>query len=441
MYRRPEQSDHAGPSIRSGSGQCALEGPHLGESRVLHAFGTECASQYPGSSIGTPHTQRESAAGGHLPIIVHTSDVHLGAALGWLGPRSGEQRDQLRRTLTKVVDVVIDQHADVLIISGNLFDSNNPSAATVRFVVREFARLTAESDANVVLLPGSRDSLDIESAYTSYRDDFGAVERVSVLGLDGLTSVEIPTAGLAIHGGVLGGSVSLREQLDALSPSDRFAFNVAAIHVDRSAAVGDEGDDGGLDGADGWSYVALGGSGLWTEVRGRVPAVSPGSPELVSITQAESGHVARVELRASGAIVSKVRVGTRSLVECHVDVTDLPDASLAADWVRNQALSSPQAVLRLVLSGFMSAESGIDDGRLIEELAGDYFFVCEPVREYHVELSDQDLAQLPERLVVGRFARHMRERLAEAETEAARREIEDALQLGVALLQGKDVIS
>ncbi|HYW68809.1 MAG TPA: hypothetical protein VE960_04330, partial [bacterium] len=84
--------------------------------------------------------------------------------------------------------------------------------------------------------------------------------------------------------------------------------------------------------------------------------------------------------------------------------------------------------------------SGIDDDDLIEELANDYFFVCPPVRDYHVDVSDNDLAQLPERLVVGRFARHMRSRLEEAQSEEERQEIEDALQLGVALLQGKDVI-
>ncbi|MFH1865988.1 MAG: hypothetical protein ABIK85_08910, partial [Candidatus Eisenbacteria bacterium] len=82
----------------------------------------------------------------------------------------------------------------------------------------------------------------------------------------------------------------------------------------------------------------------------------------------------------------------------------------------------------------------IDDGDLIEELSSDYFFVCPPVRDYHVKVSDQDLAQLPERLVVGRFARHMKSRLEEAQSEEERQEIEDALQLGVALLQGKDVI-
>lgn len=385
--------------------------------------------------------------GGHVPIIVHTSDVYLGAALGWLGPRAGEQREQLQRTLSKVVDLAIDQHADALMVSGNLFDSNNPSAAAVRFALKEFGRLSSESRASIVLLPGSRDFLDIESAYTSYRDDFGRIARLSILGLDGTTSVEIPEAGLSIHGGALDCRRSAQEQLDALEPESPYPFKVAAVHEPRRADAepSSEEDEGNaeegwhaLSPRDDWSYVALGGTGSWQEQGDAVPVLSPGSPELVSMEQSGWGHVARVELRASGAIVSKVRVGTRSLVECHIDVTGLPDATSIANGVRNQALSNPQAVLRLVLKGFMSADSGVNDGHLVEELSNDYFFVCEPVREYHVELSDQDLAQLPERLVVGRFARHMQERLAQADTEDERREIEDALQLGVALLQGKD---
>jgi DNA repair exonuclease SbcCD nuclease subunit len=385
-----------------------------------------------------------------VPIIVHTSDVYLGAALGWLGPRAGEQREQLQRTLSKVIDLAIDQHADALVLSGNLFDSNNPSAAAVRFALKEFGRLSSESAASIVLLPGSRDFLDIESAYTSYRDDFGRIPRLSVLGLDGTTSVEIPEAGLSIHGAALDCKSPAQEQLDALEATGPYPFKVATVHEPRRADAGpppdaEEEDDGEekwheLSPQDGWSYVALGGTGLWQQQGGAVPVVSPGSPELVSPEQSGWGHVARVELRASGAIVSKVRVGTRSLVECHMDVTGLPDAISIADGVRHQALSNPQAVLKLVLKGFMSADSGVNDGRLVEELANDYFFVCEPIREYHVELSDQDLAQLPERLVVGRFARHMQERLAQAQTEDERREIEDAMQLGVALLQGKDAI-
>jgi len=377
-----------------------------------------------------------------VPIIIHTSDVHLGNPLGWLGPRAAEQREELRRTLSKIVDLVIDQHADALVVAGDLFNSNNPSAATVRFVLREFARLTSESRASVVLLPGSHDSLGAESLYTSYRAEFGRLERVSVLGLDGLGSVGVENAGLRIHGSPLRGQGPDRFAAE-LVPDESLAFNVVLLH---GCAEGGAGEVAAPFSAEdlpgpGWSYYALGHLGSWHEIEGGGgPAVYPGSPELVAVEGGGQGHVARVELRASGAIVTKVRVGARSVIEARVEVTDASDSFSIAERVRQQAHSNPNAVLRLVLTGLTSAEAGIDDWDVIEELAGDYFFVCPPVRDYHIRVSDQDLVQLPERLVVGRFARHMRSRLEEAGSEGERQEIEDALQLGVALLQGKDVI-
>jgi DNA repair exonuclease SbcCD nuclease subunit len=377
-----------------------------------------------------------------VPIIIHTSDVHLGAPLGWLGPRASEQREELRRTFSKIVDLVIDQHADALVVAGDLFHSNNPSAATVRFVLRELSRLTSESKASVVLLPGSHDSLDLESVYTSYRAEFGKLERVSVLGLDGVNSVAVEDAGLKIHG-----NPSRSSRIDggatALEPDPGFTFNVAALH--RAGGGDEEGQGQPLAAADlpagDWSYYALGHLRSWQEVEGApCPALYPGSPELVAVEGSGQGHVARVELRASGAIVTKVKVGARSVIEARVEVTGASDSFSVAQRVRQQARSDPNAVLCLALTGLTSAESGIDDTDLVEELAMDYFFVCPPVRDYHVDVSEQDLAQLPERLVVGRFARHMKSRLEEAQSDEERQEIEDALQLGIALLQGKDVI-
>lgn len=377
-----------------------------------------------------------------MPIIIHTSDAHLGAPLGWLGPRAAEQREELRRTMSKIVDLAIDQHADALVIAGDLFHSNNPSAATVRFVLREFSRLTTESKASVVLLPGSHDSLGIESVYTSYRSEFGKLERVFVLGLDGVNSVIVQHAGLAIHGDPLW-NPRIDDNPVEILPDPKFAFNVAVVH---GSSDNRNGEDGAPLSAEylpkgNWSYFALGQRRAWHEIEGASgPAVYPGSPELVAVEGGTKGHVARVELRASGAIVTKVRVGARSVIEARVELTNASDSFSISRRVRQQAPSNPNAVLRLVLTGLTSAESGIDDEDLLEELSGDYFFVCPPVRDYRVKVSDQDLAQLPERLVVGRFARHMKSRLEEAQSDEERREIEDALQLGVALLQGKDVI-
>ena len=47
----------------------------------------------------------------------------------------------------------------------------------------------------------------------------------------------------------------------------------------------------------------------------------------------------------------------------------------------------------------------------------------------------------PEELVVGQFARIMQKKLESAQTPEERKIIEDALQIGVAELEGKNVLS
>jgi hypothetical protein len=121
-------------------------------------------------------------------------------------------------------------------------------------------------------------------------------------------------------------------------------------------------------------------------------------------------------------------------------VTGVSDTAQAASRIRRAVPPAPDAILSLVLEGILAVDSGLDPDELTEALKPDYFFVALVGRHYRVELADRELDGLPERLVVGRFARLMREKAGQAASEEERREIEDALQIGVALLQGKDVL-
>lgn len=380
-----------------------------------------------------------------MPILIHTADVHLGAPLGWLGPRATEQRQHLRRTLSAVVDLALSERADCLLIAGDLFDSNSPPTSDVRFALQEFARLTAAGSAEVVVLPGSHDYLGPASVYASYRRDFQQVRGLSVLGLDGLGSVDVERIGLSIRGNPPRSNRSSGHQLAGLSPDPRFAHNVAALHgsVDiLPIAVDDHPIEQGELAAPGWSYFALGHWHSWREIEGAsAPAVYPGAPEVIAVDQVGSGHVARVELGPAGTSVEQIRVGARSIVAVRTDVTDAPDADVVAEEIRAKTLPDRDAIVRLTLSGLLAVDSAFDVDALVEALASDYFHVAIAERAFHIRLEDHELADLPERLVIGRFARLMRTKMVEAATDTERGEIEDALQLGAALLQGKDVLA
>lgn len=378
-----------------------------------------------------------------MPTIIHTADLHLGAPLGWLGDKASEQREQLRRTLAAIVDLTLSERADCLIIAGDLFDSQSPPASDVRFAFQEFERLAAGGGTPVVILPGSHDFLDPASVYSSYRKEFGRTGNTTVLGLDGRLSVELEPIGISIRGNPLRSNRSATHQLAGLAPDPRYPVNIAVAHGSVNVApIAD--DDHPIDTTElavgGWSYFALGHWHSWREVsQGATPAVYPGAPEVIAIDQMGSGYVARVEVGPDGARVDKTRVGERMLAEVEVDVTGAMSAAEVAERVRSRLPEDRAAIVRLALTGLVSVDAGFDHEALLDELSEDYFFIAPGPRSYHLRLEDSELETLPERLVIGRFARLMREQYAVAATDEERQQIEDALQLGVALLQGKAV--
>jgi len=379
-----------------------------------------------------------------LPVLVHTSDVHVGAPLGWLGDRASEQREQIRRTFSSTVDLALEERADCLLIAGDLFDSGSPPSSDVRFVLQEIARFTGESGSTAVIFPGSHDSLGTASVYTNYADEFARVARLFVLGEDDRTAVDLVGPGISIRGSALRSNRSTTHQLAGLAPSTDLPFSVAVAHGSVDV-VPREPDDHPIDleelAAPGWAYFALGHWHSWREIEGAsAPAVYAGAPEAMAVDQTGAGHIAVVELGSSGAAVRKHRIGVRTVVGAAIDVGTTPDATAFAARVRESVPPDIDTILRLGLSGLLAVDSGFDETGFLAAVVDDYFQVVAGDRTYHLRLDDEALARLPERLVVGQFARMMKRKLDDAAGDEERREIEDALQLGVALLQGKDVL-
>lgn len=379
-----------------------------------------------------------------LVRIIHTSDVHLGAPLGWLGHRAADQREALKGAWSATVDRALSERADCLIVAGDLFDSNNPPASTVRFVLKELDRLASASETETVILPGSHDFLSLGSVYTSYEREFKRIPRTTVLGLDGRSSVILRRSGMAVHGNPPRSNRSAERQFARLRPTPDCRWNVAIGHgsVDIVPAAPDDHpiaveELSSLE----WSYVALGHWHSWCEIEGTTAlAVYPGAPEVVAADQTCPGSVALVVLDEAGAHASRIAVGVRSVLEASVDVTGALDADDVAERVRRAAPPDRDGILRLDLHGLLGLESRFDESELFETLSPDYFHVTQR-RQFHVRGTDSELSDLPERLVIGRFARVMQERLASVATDAERGEVEEALKLGVALLQGKDVLA
>ncbi|MBD3367432.1 MAG: hypothetical protein GF405_04555 [Candidatus Eisenbacteria bacterium] len=376
--------------------------------------------------------------GGSVALLVHTCDVHLGAPLGWLGEAAGEQRRQLRETFASIVDLALDRRADCLIVAGDLFDSTSPPASDVRFAISELTRYASGSGGTAVVLPGSHDHLGTGTVFESYRQEFSRAERLVVLGLEERDSVELTHRGLAVHGRPLTTNASSERPLANLKPSPGIPINVAVAHGSVEIVPGASSDHpmstAELDA--GWSYVALGHWHSWKEVTSS--AVYAGSPEIVAPDQEGAGSVALVHFADHDPRVERVPVARRAVRKAEIEIGD-GDAAALAGRIRGIVPPSDDTILELTLEGLIDADAGFDESVLLELLSDEYFHVSVPERAFHVRLDEESLSRLPSEMVVGRFARLMRSRIEKADDPEERAELEDALQLGVSLLQGREL--
>lgn len=89
---------------------------------------------------------------------VVTSDNHLGAYWARLRPEKLEARRRtLQENFKRVVDYAIEQHADLFLHAGDLFDRSDPRNADRLFVAKQIARLN-ENQIPVFCIAGNHDS-------------------------------------------------------------------------------------------------------------------------------------------------------------------------------------------------------------------------------------------------------------------------------------------
>jgi DNA repair exonuclease SbcCD nuclease subunit len=91
--------------------------------------------------------------------LLHTSDVHLGAydSRGGDGVRRRELEDGFRR----VIDLAVEEGADLLLIAGDFFDHARVFEETLRFAAGEIARFGRPT----VIGPGNHDHVGPNSVY------------------------------------------------------------------------------------------------------------------------------------------------------------------------------------------------------------------------------------------------------------------------------------
>ncbi len=100
--------------------------------------------------------------------LLHTADVHLGGQFPSLRSKAGEYRSQLVRTFEKIAELAASEKVALLLIAGDLFDTNRVYGLTIGRVLSTFRKLET-SGIRVCIIPGTHDAYSENSLYRSLR--------------------------------------------------------------------------------------------------------------------------------------------------------------------------------------------------------------------------------------------------------------------------------
>lgn len=376
--------------------------------------------------------------------ILHTADIHLGAQFAMLAERADEYRQQLKKTFVKVIDLALSEKVDLVLVAGDLFDSNFPAVSTVNLVKEQFKRLK-EKNIQVAILPGTHDCLDDNSIY--WREVFGSNVYVfkklgaRVYGDLDLTLFAKPntahqsTESPLNFSGILNPRVKPED--DRLGTTKQTKYNVALTHgsvVELAAKVDDQQYPLHLSEITNsqFDYVAL---GHWHSLRNpeefNNKACYPGSPEPLALTQSGAGYVALINLD-DGLEIKLVKVGSKEFDKIVIDLSLLESEEQIKKAILKGATDN--LIRQVEFKGLRPTSLNMDLEVLVKELSDNFFRLV--MRDDSQFMADQfDPSQFPQELVIGQFARLMQECLQKAKGEREKNIIQQAAQMGIAALQ------
>ena len=293
--------------------------------------------------------------------FIHTADLHLDSPLRSLALRDADLAeliaDASRAALRTIVDLCLSERVDALLIAGDLYDGNQTSMKTARFLVAQLARLE-EAGIRSFIIRGNHDS---ESAITRELT-FPPLTHV-FSGRAGVEILDHSDCRVAIHG------LSFRDRhapsslLPKYRPPEADAVNLGLMHTSLNGAPGhDPYAPCSLSDLQqsGFDYWALGHIHKRMEfpasALGRAHVTMPGIPQGRDIGEPGAGSVTLVQIDHGGRVSTEIRVTALAAFErVEVDVTGLADwhdlRHAIEDALTNSDVLCPHRVARIVLRG------------------------------------------------------------------------------------------
>ncbi|MGD0434779.1 MAG: DNA repair exonuclease, partial [Acetobacteraceae bacterium] len=170
--------------------------------------------------------------------FVHAADIHLDSPLKSLALRDPELAELIgnatRRAFVGLVDLCLTEQVDALLLAGDLYDGDQTSMKTARFLADQVRRLHA-ARVQVFVIRGNHDALSRITKELTFPDSVtvfggraGAIEVARA-------STDFP---VTIHGLSFAQPHAPDSLLDRFRPPAQGAVNIALMHTSLAGAPG-----------------------------------------------------------------------------------------------------------------------------------------------------------------------------------------------------------
>lgn len=214
--------------------------------------------------------------------FIHAADIHLDSPLRSLAMRSRELADVIgnatRQAFVRVVDLCLREQVDALLLAGDLYDGEQTSMKTARFLAEQVRRLH-EAGIRVFIIRGNHDAVSQITKELAFPETVkvfsGRAEGIAVDRPRG----EFP---VVVHGLSFAEPQAPESLVGKYKPAIEGAFNVGILHTSLSGSTGHNPyapcSLADLD-ATGFQYWALGHIHKRSVFQGKCTVVMPGMPQ------------------------------------------------------------------------------------------------------------------------------------------------------------------
>ena len=250
--------------------------------------------------------------------FVHCADVHIGMEFALNRLRSKQRKAEILQSFLRVIDYCRDEEVDILLIAGDLFDSEKVEAAVVEQIKEAFAGIPG---TDIYIAPGNHDPY----LKNSYYNKFNWNENVKIFNSE-IKKIELPEAD--IYGFGFDDFYCNNSNIENIEIENKEKINILITHATLDAGNNVEKNYNILSSKKlkekNFDYIALGHIhklDFNTEEQQRI--VYPGST--VSLGFDESGKHGMIvgELEKENINLTFVQLDEEQFVKENIDVTNI----------------------------------------------------------------------------------------------------------------------